>query len=163
MICSVEGCERVRDTRGLCVGHYSRFKRHGDNFDKSPNFNNNMSRGRNNHGECDWPLCEVDAEYKNLCRRHYKWMKKHSITLDHILSDLVNGCAACGSKEDLCIDHDHSICSGKNVCPECYRGILCRSCNLIAGYANDDVDRLVGVMSYLLSKHRNVIVTKINV
>lgn len=150
--CLIEGCERERDTRGLCVGHYSRYKKHGDNFDKNPNFNQNYNRGGNTHGECDWPDCLTKAEYKNLCRRHYKWIKKHDIGLEDIIQDLINGCGACGSKEDLCIDHDHSICSGKKVCLECYRGILCRSCNLVAGYANDNIDKLISVMSYLLSK-----------
>lgn len=152
MTCSVDLCERESDTKGLCVGHYSRFKRHGENFNKSPKFNEKMVRSKNYHGECDWHLCKSNAEYKNMCRRHYKWIKKHEIGLEDILEDLKNGCAACGSLEDLCIDHNHTICSGKKVCKNCYRGILCRSCNLIAGYANDDTQKLASVISYLLSK-----------
>jgi hypothetical protein len=151
--CSIDGCDRERDTKGFCVGHYSRYKRHGNDFDRSPNFNQNYNRGGNTHGECDWPKCDVIAEYKNLCRRHYKWIKKHDINLDYIINDLEKGCESCGSTEDLCIDHDHSICSGKEVCEKCYRGILCRSCNLIAGYAKENIDTLFCVAAYLVSKN----------
>jgi hypothetical protein len=151
-MCSVEGCNREKDVRGLCVGHYSRYKRHGDSFDRSPHFNKNKSRGGNTHGECDWPRCETKAEYKNMCRRHYKWMKKHDLKLEDITADLEKGCENCGDTEDLTIDHDHEICPGKVVCKECYRGILCRFCNMAAGYLSDDIDKTIGLAFYLASK-----------
>ena len=150
-MCSVEGCSREKDTKGLCIGHYSRYKRHGDNFDRSPHFNANLSRP-NTHGTCDVPRCEVKAEYKNMCRRHYKWMKKHDIDLDFIKDDYERGCENCGATEDLVIDHDHEICPDKQVCEQCYRGILCRSCNQAAGFMRDDVDRIMGLAFYLASK-----------
>lgn len=150
-MCSVEGCSRVIEAKGLCVGHYSRYKKHGDNFNRSPHFKPSPWT-MNTHGTCDVPRCEVKAEYKNMCRQHYKWMKKHDIDLDFIKDDYERGCENCGAKEDLVIDHDHEICSGKKVCEECYRGILCRFCNLAAGYAGDDVDKLMGLAFYIASK-----------
>ena len=34
-MCSVDGCERDLEAKGLCVGHYSRYKKHGDDFSRS--------------------------------------------------------------------------------------------------------------------------------
>lgn len=52
-------------------------------------------------------------------------------------------CAACKITIDTsaCVDHDH--CTGD------IRGLLCNRCNVIIGFANDDVDVLQGIMKYL--------------
>lgn len=60
-----------------------------------------------------------------------------------------NACAICGSqfendkknKKDPCIDHNHT--TGK------LRGMLCRRCNLLLGYAKDSQDVLSKAISYL--------------
>jgi|ERR1035441_1997480 hypothetical protein len=44
-------------------------------------------------------------------------------------------------KERLSIDHDHE--TGK------FRGLLCADCNLIIGWAHDDVKQLLGAVAYL--------------
>jgi hypothetical protein len=55
-------------------------------------------------------------------------------------------CKACGarepnSKKGWCLDHNHA--TGKN------RGIVCPSCNLIAGHAKDSPKHLRSVAEYL--------------
>lgn len=44
----------------------------------------------------------------------------------------------CGDKprkgERLCLDHDHSCCPGPIGCKNCFRGLLCHSCNIVVGY-----------------------------
>lgn len=34
--CYLDGCDRRAKCRGLCTGHYERWRIHGDNFDRSP-------------------------------------------------------------------------------------------------------------------------------
>jgi len=40
-----------------------------------------------------------------------------------------DSCAICGTLNDLCVDHDHKTGA--------FRGILCKSCNWMLGYAQD--------------------------
>jgi hypothetical protein len=47
------------------------------------------------------------------------------------------------------VDHDHSCCSGRRGCGSCNRGLLCHSCNLIIGYANDSQKTLMNAIEYL--------------
>src|SRR5262245_38575161 len=45
-------------------------------------------------------------------------------------------CRAVGRRLD--IDHDHRCCPGERACGECFRGMLCRSCNVGLGLFQDD-------------------------
>lgn len=48
------------------------------------------------------------------------------------------------------IDHDHSCtCGPKKTCPECRRGLACRDCNTVVGFADDDPDRLDVIVANL--------------
>lgn len=40
------------------------------------------------------------------------------------------------------VEHDHSCCGPKYSCPECWRGLACKRCNLILGWAQDDPELL---------------------
>jgi hypothetical protein len=53
------------------------------------------------------------------------------------------------SRSGQCIDHDHRHCPGNFSCGECIRGILCKSCNTLLGFAKDDVARLQAAIDYL--------------
>ena len=55
-------------------------------------------------------------------------------------------CIICGKHQNelkgrLYVDHDHS--TGK------IRGLLCKKCNLLLGYSNDDINILKGAIEYL--------------
>jgi hypothetical protein len=52
-----------------------------------------------------------------------------------------DGCDACGSTEHVGIDHCHATGD--------LRGLLCRPCNLALGYAEDDPERLLALVTYL--------------
>jgi len=66
------------------------------------------------------------------------------------------GCEVCGTtEEDIGVDHDHQcemlhpVAQG---CDKCFRGILCSSCNGALGMLRDDPDRILSLLSYLLSR-----------
>lgn len=76
------------------------------------------------------------------------------------VSELDGKCAACGvvpltRSGSLAVDHDHSCCAHKAtvsdpLCGNCTRDLLCINCNTVLGMVNDDVDRLMGLVAYLL-------------
>ena len=51
--------------------------------------------------------------------------------------------------ERLCVDHNHSCCRGVGSCGKCIRGLICRRCNSMLGFAEDNVDRLRNAVEYL--------------
>ena len=52
------------------------------------------------------------------------------------------------------LDHDHSCCPKNTSCDKCRRGILCRDCNLMLGFAKDNLKTLQNAIKYLL-EHRD--------
>lgn len=70
----------------------------------------------------------------NVMKRNSAIQRRYNMPLEVIQEMLNRGCAVCGSKEDLCIDHDHKCCSGMRSCGKCVRGVLCRNHNLAEGY-----------------------------
>lgn len=66
-------------------------------------------------------------------------------------------CASChlpmqkaGKEPDsVCVDHDRTCCSGERVCGACVRGLIHRNCNLVLGYAKDDLHVLRSAIVYL--------------
>lgn len=78
--------------------------------------------------------------------KHY--IKKYGITLGeyNVLDESQNGlCAICrnpqNNKKNLSVDHNHK--TGK------VRGLLCHKCNVGLGMANDNVEVLESMISYL--------------
>ena len=98
--------------------------------------------------------CNPRAKYGSYCDlhktyRHYEY--KFNLTMeevDELLS--IKDCEICGTElirgckkhpDRACVDHDHTT---KEI-----RGVLCNSCNLLLGYAKDDIKRLYRAINYL--------------
>ena len=124
-----------------------------------PKIKNNRIHCRN----CDRYLSEnmfysVTKTYCMECyrdRENIKTLKRFNITqeqYDSILQKQGGMCKIC--KKDnkgkrLCIDHDHSCCSGRYSCGKCIRGLLCNQCNRFIGEVNEDIDRLKSMVKYI--------------
>lgn len=71
------------------------------------------------------------------------------------LSEQGGHCAICPRTPEengkaLAVDHDHNCCPTKmKSCGNCVRGLLCDSCNLLLGHANDDPDIILAALKYL--------------
>jgi len=83
-----------------------------------------------------------------FCSEHKTWaywIRYRYGLADELIAALLvlkpDGCFACGSHERLSFDHCHA--TGKA------RGWLCRSCNLVLGMVEDDVERLTSLILYL--------------
>ena len=88
--------------------------------------------------------------------KDYLFKYKHGFTREEALEILreQNGCKICGIKlsEDnrgWYMDHDHNCCPINTSCEKCRRGILCRSCNLMLGFAKDNIEVLDKAIKYL--------------
>lgn len=59
-------------------------------------------------------------------------------------------CDLCKKVDNLVRDHDHSCCKNSvSMCGNCFRGLLCRSCNLGLGNFKDDPVLLELAIRYL--------------
>lgn len=66
-------------------------------------------------------------------------------------------CACCGKPmlregkgpTSVVADHDSACCPGKKSCGRCVRGLIHRNCNLVLGYAKDDIEVLQAAAMYL--------------
>jgi len=93
--------------------------------------------------------------------------EKYSLTIEQ-LSDMFkacdNKCQICGNEFDIrvdwfnnnryspsaaYVDHNRACCSKQTSCGKCVRGLLCRTCNLLLGYAKDDIQVLNNAIKYL--------------
>lgn len=145
-ICSLDGCNNKTLAQNLCSSHYARWKRKKDNFDKSPIKNIIKYTGEE---ICIIPNCNNQAKIKMLCKQHYQQQSKHKVLFSDILDDFARGCFVCGVFNNLCLDHDHSICDDKTVCSKCYRGILCKDCNLALGQIKENENTLIKLIEYI--------------
>lgn len=71
-----------------------------------------------------------------------------------MLTEQGDCCAICGSDDsgstNWHVDHDNQCCpGGTKGCGNCVRSALCRSCNLLLGYARDNVIILRSAINYL--------------
>jgi hypothetical protein len=64
-----------------------------------------------------------------------------SLEFDSLLESQNGGCAICGIKKNLVIDHCHNT--------KIVRGILCKICNFVIGWYGDDSKRVEQVINYL--------------
>lgn len=87
--------------------------------------------------------------------------KRYNITnveFNALLEKQNNVCAICSKPESyirygkipaLAVDHDHTCCTGSKSCGKCIRGLLCRGCNLVLGYMEDNSTLLRKAADYI--------------
>ena len=90
-----------------------------------------------------------------VCDRAYNQKKKlHSryglslFELNLMKETQDNKCGICNKETKLCVDHDHKKQGKKSI-----RMLLCNSCNLMLGYAKDDIGLLQKAIDYI-KKHQ---------
>jgi hypothetical protein len=144
--CLVEKCERLAIKKKMCSAHYNRKYVHGWSDQKlSLPF---RKKEKQKGSFC--LICNKPSVSKNLCLNHSYNYRKHNLPLNIYVSILVNAsCEICGTKKDLVLDHDHSICNEKQVCQKCFRGVLCRIHNSALGIVNDDPEILKLLLKYI--------------
>lgn len=65
-LCSIQGCERPRFSRGWCTKHYSRWHRHG-----------NLHREPRKRGICSIPDCGKPHVARGWCEKHHaRWLRR---------------------------------------------------------------------------------------
>jgi hypothetical protein len=95
---------------------------------------------------------EEPERMKVLARRNYvKTMYNvDAATMESKLKSQGNKCDVCGDNLTVpFVDHNHACCPGGKSCGKCVRGLLCRSCNMLLGFAKDDIDILTLAVKYL--------------
>ena len=107
-----------------------------------------QQRGRFCSRACKQTARNQTPEHKaDVLARYY--VRKYGITQDEATEMRKRGCDICGRMSqpgrwdngNLMIDHDHK--TGK------VRGVLCHSCNVLIGHAEDDPERLEAAAAYL--------------
>lgn len=89
---------------------------------------------------------ESNPEKVKLKMRKQALKRKYGMTMEdyeQMLKSQNGKCSICNEEkqETLCVDHDHN--TGK------VRGLLCRHCNHVVGFAKDNIDILNNVINYL--------------
>ena len=95
------------------------------------------------------------AENKNGTRdkgraasRNYNYRNRYKMpeeVVQQLIKDANGNCSICGQHTKLFVDHCHKT--------QKYRGLLCRSCNLMLGYAKDKIDVLHAGAEYLRQRN----------
>jgi 5'-deoxynucleotidase YfbR-like HD superfamily hydrolase len=107
-----------------------------------------------------WTCKTCKKEYDEG-RRHYKRYRLSEEEWLQLFEKQGKKCAICGSADPKSkvgwhTDHDHSCCPGEQSCGVCVRGIVCRDCNLVLGFANDNLTTLANASSYLQNNPFNI-------
>ena len=79
--------------------------------------------------------------------RNYNYRNRYNMPEDvvqRLMKDSNGNCEICKKQTKLFVDHCHGT--------EKYRGLLCRSCNLMLGYAKDNIETLIFGANYLKQK-----------
>lgn len=139
--CKEPACGRDVYALGWCRAHWSRHNRGvpvaGPIAERDP------GRG------CLVPGCSEAHKGKGLCARHNRRRNNYSLSVEGFLTLVVDarcGNPACGSTENLHIDHDHTCCPSQGgSCGKCIRGMLCGRCNVAMAMLKDDASLARGL------------------
>lgn len=146
--CAVGECNREASYSGLCAAHYQR-SRDGRTLEGA------IRPSRANRNKCVFPNCGVDATTGGGCAKHFRRASKYSMSIVQLAVALAPGrsCDTCAeplpSESAMMIDHDHSCCPGEGSCGSCIRGVLCNTCNTLAGHFEADPGRIDALLAYL--------------
>ena len=140
--CSECGRNEKHHAKGLCRKCYWRNWRK-DHLDKANEYTRrhygaNLDKMHNKNRR----YREANPEYYR--RKHYEY--RYGITIDDydaIFERQDGQCAICGhtQKRPLYVDHAHTA--------DEIRGLLCNRCNVLLGYARDDINLLKKAIQYL--------------
>lgn len=168
--CEFAGCGKPLQAAGLCAGHY-RQRLEGRTL---TTLRANVSRMRDD-GTRQCYLCEewypLESFYTYQvkgggtrygsrcfgCHKLHVQASRFNKSVEWLLEQMERGCSSCGAKisgnRNFHIDHDHTCCprtsTNSTSCGMCVRGVLCQGCNLIIGWAKDDITRLQMAIEYL--------------
>lgn len=144
--CIEPDCDKPAHGLGRCQAHYMKHKRATE-----PAY-----AQRNRDDAKRWFEANGSKEYS----RDYSIKRIYGLDADAVEAmweSQGRACAICRRLTDITdlnIDHDHACCEtrGKKMtktCGQCVRGLLCRSCNLMLGHAQDNLDVLASAIAYL--------------
>lgn len=77
-----------------------------------------------------------DGKYMEARCKPCGIVNAHGVTRAHMVEltgQVTPICGACGSTENLKVDHDHNHCPAQRGCASCVRGYLCHGCNTAEG------------------------------
>lgn len=147
--CKVKNCVNMANTRGLCTGHNSRYKKYGNLYIDIPLNYPMGARSLENmkkilQASSGWRYCQSCSKYKKIedfgkgklhnyvcksCKKSIRLKSKYGISIKDykkLLKKQRGRCALCGTKDFgkrniLFVDHNHR--TGR------VRGLLCNACN----------------------------------
>lgn len=103
------------------------------------------------------------SKYNVEARANHRLKTRYGISLEkynHIFAQQGGRCAICLNSKSggkgWNVDHDHSCCPGRRSCGKCVRGILCHACNVMIGFAKEDIETLRRASEYIL-RDRNLL------
>jgi hypothetical protein len=111
-LCSVDGCARHSDVRGLCHGHYTRWRRFGDVRAHKP------LRSRVPEVPCSIGACERPRHTRGWCKNHYlRWYKTGDVQADVPLVERVDrgGITQQGYRVVRAPGHPNAFSDGENI------------------------------------------------
>lgn len=139
--------DRPHEAHGLCTQCYSK-KQYEKNHEYILEQHSKWCENNKEH------IREYNSKTSEY-RRNQALKTKYGITIedyDKLLETQSNGCAICGKTPEkngrrLYVDHDHET--------GIIRGLLCRDCNLILGFAHDNISTLARAINYLEENQHN--------
>ena len=152
-------CGRPVYAKYQCREHYDVLQRkiHADKVAQRDERLRKIQLELETHGDyCGVPSCTVlTMRRTGLCKAHEGRAKRWQLAPSELISILSESeCRICGATENLVLDHQHGMpCevnhSGANGCIQCFRGVLCSSCNYGIGLLGDNPERIRNALRYL--------------
>ena len=174
LICRVDDCEDTvrmlgRNVEKYCGIHYSRFREYGnptptvDCYGCGSSFavlKESMIKRRYYCDECRCAISDYEKNTYILTASNMDSIRRHGISVIAFVKLAASQdykCALCKKSNEvsrypnrrLCVDHDHNCCAGSTSCGKCIRGLLCNSCNMVAGIAESTPNYIEDLNEYL--------------